>query len=223
MIKKYIVLSALILTVSIALSGCFDRGSGALGQTTPTAPPQKEYKSIEEFSNAVAAAKADTAAADDANLKTITSYYELKTLPEGTKVSHVKVTKDTIQIGYEFGPTKAGSFDNQLEIAWYRTAKIDTFLSDVANTLGSNYDTLSIGGNDFLHVTPSVLVAVTPTPGSSLAADATAAPTPTPASVKFCQIVYWVKDGGAFMSAVPLGYSNDDIGKYCEAQKVDLK
>jgi hypothetical protein len=214
MFKKYIVLPALILAACVALTGCFGSSNPFAPQQTP--PPEKAFKSIDEFKQAVAAAKADTTAADDAGLASLAFYYELKTPPEGAKVDYVKVSSSAVRVKYSFGATTETSFDNQIEIVWYRTQKASDFLSQVMQNT-ANYDSFKAGETDYIHITPDIQFIVTPAPGD------TAVATPTPTTEKYCQFVYWGQGDDSFMSAVPLGFTKDDVGKYCQGVKVELK
>lgn len=214
MFKKYIAIPALLLAVVAALSGCF--GFGGYGAAQPTNPPEKEYKSAQEFADAVAAAKADTQAADEADLKGLTGYYVPQALPDGATLSYIKASTVCVRFGYTFGPTVEGSFDNRMEIAFYRNVKSSDFLSQIANST-PNYDTVSAGGIDYLHVVPDINLIVTPSPG-----DPTPAATPTPITQKYCQFVYWVQGETCFMCALPLGFTKDDIAKYCQGVRVEL-
>lgn len=214
MLKKYIILPALALAVCLALTGCFGM-SGNPFAPQPTAPPEKQYKSIDEFRQAVTAAKADANAADPEGLKTLTYYYELKSPPEGAKVDYVKVSTTAVRVKYSFGSTAQTSFDNQIEIVWYRNQKSSDFLNSVMQNT-ANYDSFNSGGVDYVHVTPDFQFIVTPAPGD------TAVATPTPTTEKYCQFVYWGQGDDAFMSAVPLGFTKDDVGKYCQGVKAEL-
>jgi hypothetical protein len=216
MFKKIIIMTALIITAAVALTGCFDMSS--LSGTSATTAPIKEktFKSVDELTSAVATIKADTAATDEEGLKTLTYYYVMKALPEGAKISYVKVAKDVVRVGYEFGAASDETFDNKMELIWYRNQSADSFLTDVAKNLGT-YDTISANGIDYLHATPTIQFTVTNAP------DSTALATPTPRSATYCQFVYWVQDKVAYMAAVPLSFTKDDIGKYCVPEKVDLK
>lgn len=217
MIKRLIVVPILLLLVCATASGCFDMGSGPFAQPNPTNPPEKQYKSIDELTKAVTAAKDDTSAADVENLKTLTYCYGLKTLPDGAKVSNVKVSSEAAIVGYSFGQTNENNFDNQIQIVWYRNKDTTQFLGQVASTY-TNYSSTSSGGIDYLYINPDIQIAVTPDPSADVAA-----PTPTPLSTKYCQFVFWVQDNAAFMAAVPLGFTKDDIVKYCVADKIEMK
>jgi hypothetical protein len=185
----------------------------------PTNPPQKEFGSIEEFAGAVANARTDTAAEDVENLKGLTGYYQFQSLPAGAAVTSVIVSTEAVRLRYAFGPVAEDNFDNQMEIGWYRNTDTGSFLSNMAQSMsnsGMEYDTIESGGITYIHMVPIVTVVVTPQPGD------TAAATPTPRSSTFCQFVYWVQDSAAFVAALPLGFTNDDIGKYCRAERVAL-
>jgi hypothetical protein len=216
MLRKYIIILLLILLVSTMATGCMGTGS-LFAQPNPTNPPEKQFASIEEFSAAVVSAKTDTSAADVENLKALTYFYGLKNPPDGAKVSSVRVSSEAMIVGYAFGQTSQESFDNQIQIVWYRNQDASQFIGRIASS-NTSYSSASSGGIDYLYINPDVQVIVTPAPG----ADA-AAPTPTPLTTKYCQFVYWVQDGAAFMAAVPLGFTKDDIIKYCAGVKMDLK
>lgn len=215
--RKFIAVTLLLLLVCFAASGCFDMGGGMFGQSSPTTPPQKEYKSIEELTAAVASAKADTSAADVENLKGLTYYYGLKALPDGAKVSSVKVSDQAVIVAYTFGQTSKDSYDNQMQIVWYRKTDASQYLGQVASSY-TNYKSISSGDISYLYINPDVQLVVTPSPGAD-----PAAPTPTPLTTKYCQFAYWVQDNAAFMAAVPLGFTEADISKYCVGAKVNLQ
>lgn len=215
MIKKYIVIPVMIIMVSLFFTGCFDTGMFQPAPET-TRPPEKEFKTVEELAKAVAAAKADTAAADDQGLKDLSGYYLLKTAPEGATISYIKVSAQAVRVGYTFGAKTAESFDNQMELVWYRKVNTASYIGDAQKTMLES-DTIVSGTMQYLRTVPMVNVLVSPTPGTSAEA------TPTPKTQKYCQFVYWVQDNSAFVSAVPLGFTNDDISKYCVASKVELK
>lgn len=215
MVKKTIIIMMLLLVVSTALTGCFGMGGDPYGAPQFSPPPQKEFKSVEELAKAVLVAKA-SASADETDLKSLEYCYGFKALPQGAAVSSIKVSGDVVRVSYSFGPSATDSYDNQMEIAWYRKANVETFLNDMAKVL-VDYDTVSVGGMDYLHKVPDVSVIVTAAPGS------TASAAPTPITVKYCQLVYWVQDSVAFMAAMPLGFTKEDIGKYCAAQKITIK
>ena len=212
-IKRFLIIPAVMLAAAFALSGCFADFGGA--QPQQTNPPEKIYRSVDEFTKAVAAAKADTAAPDVENLKGLTRYYDLKELPEGATLDYIKVSTVAVRVAYKFGETSDESFDNKTELVWYRSVSTSDYLSNVVKGL-TDYDTLSLNGAEYLHTIPDISYAVTPEPGD------TAAATPTPRVEKYCQFLHWVKDDAAFMCAVPLGFTNEDIGKYCVGEKKDL-
>lgn len=212
--KKVIGLVLLVMLVSVSLTGCF--GMGGYGQPEATVPPQKEYKTIDELAAAVSSAKADESATDAENLKGLASYYVPEVLPDGAELQYIKVSADAVRIGYSFGPTNDLDYNNQIELVWYRNAKADTFLSDRAQSIGA-YDTLELGGISYMHTLPTFQFITTAEPGS------TAEATPTPRAGTYCQFLFWAQEDAAFLCAVPLAFTNDDIGKYCKAKKVTLE
>lgn len=212
-VKKYLIIPIMILLVSIVFTGCFGSGFGAPEQTPP---PEKEYKSIEELSAAVASAKADASATDEVNLKSLASLYLLKNPPDGAAVSTIKISSQAIRVGYEFGTTVEDGFDNQIQIIWYRNANVASFISDAQKTM-VEYDEIKSGNMQYLRIAPDVQLTVTAAPGSTAEAQ------PTPKTAKYCQFVYWVQDNGAFMAAVPLNFTDEDIGKYCVASLFEIK
>lgn len=212
-IKKFLIIPAVMLAAALALSGCFADFGGA--QPQQTNPPEQVFKSTDEFTKAVAAAKADTAAPDEQNLKGLTRYYDLQKVPEGATLDYIKVSTLAVRVGYKFGETSEQSFDNRMEFVWYRNVSTSDYLSNVVKGL-TDYDTLSLNGVEYLHTSPDISYAVTPAPGD------TAAATPTPRVEKYCQFLYWVQDDAALVCAVPLGFTNEDIGKYCVGVKKEL-
>lgn len=214
MLKKGIGLVLLVALVGGLLTGCF--GMGGYDQPEPTVPPQKDFKTIEELSEAVASAKGNTAAEDLENLKGLDGYYQLTTVPDGAAVSYVKVSSEAVRIGYSFGPASTEQLINQMELIWYRTAKLETYLEEKAKNIGA-YDAVKAGGNSYLRTLPTFQFAVTAAPGST----GTAAPTPR--SGTYCQFLFWVQNNGALLCAVPLDFTEEDIGKYCQAVYVELK
>jgi hypothetical protein len=207
---------ALAAALCALLSGCF-----GMYAPQPTSPPQAEFGSVADFAGAVAKARADTTAEDAENLKGLTGYYQFQSLPDGAAVTSVMVSTEAVRMRYAFGagPVSEDSFENQMELGWYRNADTGTFLSNMAQSMsnsGVEYDTIESDGITYIHMVPIVTVVVTPQPGD------TAAATPTPQSTTYCQILYWVQDGGAFVAALPLGFTNDDIVKYCHAERVAL-
>ncbi len=214
MVKKGIGLVLLIALVGASLTGCF--GTGGYEQPEPTVPPQKDFKSIEELSEAVTAAKADSAAEDLENLKGLAGYYRLTTVPDGAAVSYVKVSSEALRIGYSFGPAGTDQLINQMELIWYRTAKLETYLEEKTKSIGA-YDAVKAGGNSYLRTLPTFQFSVTADPASTDAA------TPTPRSGTYCQFLFWVQNNGTLLCAVPLDFTDEDIGKYCQAEYVELK
>ena len=212
--KKVIGLVLLVTLMGALLTGCFDMGG--YGQPEPTIPPQKDFKSIEELVAAVTAAKADAAAEDLENLKGLNGYYQLTTVPEGATVSYVKVSAEALRVGYSFGPAGTEQLVNQMELIWYRTAKPDTYLEQKSKDIGT-YETVQAGGNTYMRTLPTFQFTVTADPAS------TAAATPTPRSGTYCQFLFWVQAEGALLCAVPLDFTDEDIGKYCQAEFVKLQ
>lgn len=212
-IKKFIILPALVLAAVLSLTGCFANFGGAA--PNPTNPPEKAYNSVDDFKKAVAEAKANTAALDEENLKGLEYYYDLKAVPDGAKLNYIKVSAQAVRVSYTFGEVTDESFDNRIEIAWYRTVQTGKYLSDIVSRT-AEYDSLKLNDIDYIHTTPDIQFIVTPAPGD------TAAATPTPKTEKYCQFLYWVQDDAAFMAAVPLGFTSEDIGKYSVGAKVAL-
>lgn len=214
--KKALLLSIMVVIVSLTFTGCF--GFDGLGgsQPTQTMPPHTDFTSVEDFTSAVAKAKAGNLADDVTNLAGLTAFYTLNTLPEGAKVSYVKVSADIVRVGYSFGPTAGESFDNQMELAWYRNADPNKFLTDSVQSMVT-YDSIKSDYTEYIHTIPTFQFMVTAEPGVTAEAE------PTPRSQTYCQFLYWIKDSKSFMCAVPLGFSNDDIIKYCVAEMVELK
>jgi len=213
--RKVIIFSALILFSCLALTGCF---GGTAPQTT--IPPQETFGSAAEFADAVAKAKADTSAADTENLKGLVYYYGIQTVPDNAVISSVIVSTEVVRVHYTYGPVSEDTFDNQIEIGWYRVADAGNFINQISQSMtdsGVAYDTITAGETTYLHIIPTVSLIVTPSPGD------TAVATPTPKSSTYCQIVYWVQDGAAFVAAAPLGFTKDEIGKYCQGTKIELK
>jgi hypothetical protein len=211
--KKLIVYTVLAAFACLALTGCF-------GAQSPqaTAPPEVSFSNAQALADAVAKAKADTTA-DDENLKGLDSYYGLQTVPDGMKLGNIKVSSQAVILQYANGPITEDSFDNQVTIGWYRSVTTSTFLNDEAQSLtnmGITSDTITAGGTTYLHVVATMSSAGTAAPGS------TASVAPTATSKPTTQVVYWVQGGQAFVGFVPLSYTNDDIGKYCQAQKADI-
>lgn len=205
---------ALALAMCAALSGCF-----GMNAPEPTSPPEKIFASIPEFSDAVAKARADTTAEDAENLKGLTGYYQFQVLPEDAALTSVMASTEAVRVRYAFGPTSEDTFDNQMELGWYRKADPGVYMSNLTRTLGNsgvNYETLESGGIAYIHFVPVINVLVTPEPGVTPAA------TPTPTATTYCRIVYWVQDGAAFIAALPVGFTGDDIAMYCRGEKVAL-
>jgi predicted small lipoprotein YifL len=212
--KKLFLSAAAILAVCLTLTGCF----GMYGPQ-PTIPPQKEFGSETDMAAAVAGIKADASLADVENLRGLTGYYVPQALSENMKLSNVKISTEAVILLYADGPVTEDTADNQFTFGWYRNENADTFMSDRAQLLmnaGFTYDTITAGGNTYLHSIAKVNKPVTAPPGS------TAVATPTPELTPYAQALYWVQDGAAFVAIVPLGFSNDDIGKYCQVQKAEL-
>jgi hypothetical protein len=222
--KRHIAIAALMFASCLALTGCF----GGMNEPQPTVPPQQTFGSIEEFRDAVTKAKADTSATDLENLKGLAYFYEIQSPPGNAAVSSIMASTDAVRVRYSFGPVAEDNFDNQIEIDWYRTADAGNFMNQVSSSMsntaagcgtsgsGATYDTIASGDITYLRTVPTVNVVATPSPGG------TAQAAPTSMSTTFCQFVYWVQDGAAFVAAVPLGFTNDDICKYCLGEKVDL-
>jgi hypothetical protein len=212
-IKRFIILPVVLLAAVLPLAGCF--GFGGYGAPQSTVPPQKDFKTIEEFKQAVETAKADASATDEENLKGVTFYYDFKAVPENAEVQYVKVSAQAIRIGYKFGETSETNFDNQMEILWYRDRKAADYLSNITQSQ-TQYETYTAGDLNYIYNSPDFQFIVTPAPGD------TAAATPTPMTEKFATFAYWVQGDDCFIASMPLGYGTAEIGKYCEGVKHEL-
>lgn len=216
-LKKFVAIVLLTAAVAALLTGCFPMLGGSQYGAQQTPPPQKEFDGADAFIKAVAAAKADASAPDEAALAALDCYYGLATPPEGYELSGIKASNLVLQAEYAAGPVENDEkYENRMMIGWYRTQKASNYMSEMASNLANQYDVVSEGGVDYIHVTPDVNLAITPSPEDGPEATATTQ------IVQYCQFVYWVENDLCFMAALPLDFTKEDIGRYCHAEKVPL-
>ena len=199
---KGVVLVAVMVAAGLALTGCMGMGSGGevptetpIVLTDPAALPAE-----------IAKVTGDDKAADPYGLKGLDQYYIPKTFPDGAKLKDIRVSPSVVRVSYTFGATKENSYDNQMEIAWYRKLEGAQYMTNVG-TSGSQYKELaSPDGVRYLTTTAKAQ-----------------SPTDSASSFDYCRIVHWSQDGKAFLAAVPVGFTDEDVLKYCVAQQVQVK
>lgn len=198
--KKVLILCAILALAVLVLAGCTGMNlSGAQPQPTETA---LSYDSADALTQAVDAQKT-SADADTHKLAALDHYYGIQSLPQDAKISGLKVLSFAVRVQYTFGQTSDSSYDNRMELVWYR----DTTGSDYMGKVSSDPSvTLMQGGN----IAYYKAVAKAQDPADSQK------------TIDYCQIVYWAQDNQAFMAAVPLGFTEDDIRKYCVAQQLSV-
>lgn len=198
--KKALILTAVLAITILVFAGCSGMDlSGA--QPQPTETPLS-YDSTDALTQAVDAQKTSTDA-DTHKLATLDHYYGFKTLPQDTKISGIKVLSFAVRVQYTFGQTSDSSYDNRMELVWYR----DTTGTDYMSKVSSDPSVTLMQGGDIAYYKA---VAKAQDPADSQK------------TIDYCQIVYWAQDNQAYMAAVPLGFTEDDIRKYCVAQQLPV-
>jgi hypothetical protein len=197
-LKKYLILSALLATIVLLCTGCL--GTGGSGSPQSTEAPVV-YNSVDEFKSGIATIKGSDGE-DTHALKTMDSYYVPTELPQDAKLVTIKAASFYVRVQYSFGTVDPKSYENQYELVWYRNNNGTDYMNKLAND-GNTYDQIK-GANDVTYMVTKAKVR---------------SETDENATVDFCQIVYWAQESQAFMAAVPLTFTHDDIVKYCVAEK----
>lgn len=196
--KKYLILSAMLAAIVLLGTGCM--GTGGAGSPQSTEAPVV-YKSVDEFKSGIAAMKgADSE--DTHALKTMDSYYVPAVLPKDSKLVAIKAASFFVRVQYSFGAVDPKTYENQFELVWYRNNNGTDYMNKLASD-GNTYDQVK-GANDIAYLVTKAKVR---------------SETDENATIDYCQIVYWAQESQAFMAAVPLTFTHDDIIKYCVAQK----
>lgn len=196
--KKYCLLGIVAIVTALVLTGCMP--TGAQPQPTETAVI---YDSTDALAKAVDAQKSGNA--DDAHkLAALDHYYGFQTQPQGAKIDSIKVLSFAVRVLYTFGPTAEDTYDNRMELVWYRDTTGSEYISKVA--ADTTLTTITVGQVTYYKSVAKVKVAE----NSSETKD-------------YCQIIYWSQDNQGYMAAVPLGFTDQDIGKYCVAQQLPLQ
>ena len=199
--KKFILIPTLLLVVCFVFTGCM--GTGGAGSNPQPSESSVVYNTVEEFKTGIAAMKASDAA-DEHALKTIDSYYTLKELPQDAKVVGVKVASFFVRVQYTFGKQEPQTFENKIDLIWYRNTNGTNYINKISSD-GNTYD--EVKGKDLTYLVTKAKVKSETDPN---------------ATRDYCQIVYWSQDSQAYMAAVPLSFTHDDILKYCIAQKATV-
>ena len=145
------------------------------------------------------------AGSDDAyDLGGLDCYYDFATLPEGAALESLKVAKSVTRAAHTFGPTTEDSYENRMELVWYRSQQGNDFMTDVA----ANGEYQTVAGPDLHYLTRTVQAKSSTDPDKT---------------IDYCKLVYWAQDNRAFMAVVPLTFTDDDITRYCVAQQIAVK
>jgi hypothetical protein len=199
-VKKYWIAGAVAVVAALMLAGCAPMDlNGAEAKPTETAVT---YDSAAALDQAVEAQKTSSNA-DDHKLATLDHYYGVKTLPQDAKLSGIKVLSFAVRTQYTFGQTSETNYDNRMELVWYR----DTTGTDFISKISADTTLTKINSGDILYYK---------TVAKAKAGDN------DDSTVDYCQIVYWSQDNMPFMAAVPMGFTEDDIRKYCLATQVPV-
>ena len=200
-IKKYCLLGLVSMVAILTLTGCMPMNlSGAQPQPTETAVV---YDSTDALAKAVEAQKSGDGE-DNHGLAALDHYYGFHTLPQGAKIDSIKVLSFAVRVLYTFGPTTEDTYDNRMEMVWYRDTTGTEFISKVAQN--ATLTTLKQGDITYYRSVAKVKVAED-----------------SDESMDYCQIVYWSQEDRAYMAAVPMGFSDEDIGTYCQAQQMSVQ
>ncbi len=187
-----VVVLAVALLV-LPLAGCMDANTPMETQLVLTDPAEL----------AAEKAAADTQS-DTYGLVDLEYYYDFTALPDGAELGELKIANSVTRISYTFGPTSDDSYENKMELVWYRAAQGSSFISDIA--ANGDYRTLEGDGVQYLVRTIQAQ-----------------SPEDVNKAIDFSQLVFWAQDSHAFLAAVPLSFTDEDILHYCVAKEIPVK
>ncbi len=199
--KKILALTTVLSLCILALAGCVGMDFTGTGQPQPT-ESAAAYTDESAFARAVADQKASDGA-DEHNLKGVEHYYVFKKLPDQARTTGVKALSFAVRVQYAFGETRERDFENQMELVWYRNTSGTEYMSKVSEDPTAKQ--ISGDGMSYVRTVAKALVAEN-----------------SQETFDYCQIVYWSQDDQAFMAALPMSFTEDDIRTYCVAEKKPL-
>ncbi len=201
--KKLLALTVVLSLCVFALVGCVGMDFTGTGQQPQPTESAAAYADESAFAQAVADQKKAADGADEHNLKGVEHYYGFKVLPDNAKAAGVKALSFAVRVQYAFGETHERDFENQMELVWYRNTNGTEFMSKVSEDTTAKQ--ISGDGTTYVRTVAKALVAEN-----------------SQETFDYCQIVYWSQDDQAFMAALPMSFTEDDIRTYCVAEKKPL-
>ncbi len=191
--KTLLVVVLMVALLVLPLAGCMETETPMETQLVLTDPGE------------LAAEKAAVDTQNDSfGLADLEYYYDFTALPDGAELAELKIANSVTRISYTFGPTSDESYDNKMELVWYRAAQGSNFINDIA----ANGDYRALQGDGVQYLVRTIQAQ---------------SPEDVNKAMDYSQLVFWAQDSHAFLAAVPLSFTDEDILRYCVAKEVPVK
>jgi hypothetical protein len=143
-------------------------------------------------------------------LETISYYFRLKELPEGAKLFDIRVKAFYIALDYVIGNEEPDAKNNMITFVWYRTMFGEDMQIGFANS-GISWKPMTKNSSYSFEIVENYAYNDKGEQDKSLP------------KIQECKMIMWVQDNHDFQVNAPLWFTEDDVQKYCIAEKVDVK
>lgn len=203
-----VLLTVFIIVCSVACT--YDTTTQTATETTYQISISRDAAHFESEEDMVNQIKAGTAVNDQSEIEKLDYYYRLKTLPEGSKLLYIRMKDFYLSVVYITDDQSPNDVTNLINFVWYRTPlEEDLMKADIH--AGSPWESMSKNEAD------SFNTAKNPSLDMSGNVDESSA------KVQLCNAVTWTQDGYEFQVNAPVWFTQDDIQKYCNVEKVFIK
>jgi hypothetical protein len=207
--KKIIAVSLMII-LCMNLVSCTSHSSITKASTTFMtfiSIDAMHFLSENEMANKI---KSGIRTSSDIKLENIDYYFRLKSLPEDTYLSDIRVKSFYIGFVYVVGDKTPDSKMNRIDFVWYRTMRGD----DMQNGFGdAGMPWVPMSKNNTYSIFTS----------ENYALNGAGEIDENLPKEQVCNVVMWVQDDYCFQVNAPLWFTEDDVLKYCVAEKVQIK